>query len=345
MNNYFYTIFSILISCIVYAYTIFLAVYFILRFLFWDKLAIVGFIGNFIPWIFLPIFIFPIVFLILKNKIVFIISCCATLILLGWVHTKYWSPKTLDITNPHSSVVVLSMNVGQHLVEPESLKKVIFEQNADIVFLQEVTDRHIKSIWPSLLENYPYQIHGPLVSEKMVGMGILSKYPILSSKDFKLAEEGLVFQQRSVIKIGKQKIAIYNIHTTYPWFRFQKEFFFVTVPIYDYSIRSKEIQALVNLLHNENLPVIAAGDFNMTDQTQDYQYLNKVLIDSFKESGWGFGFTWPAHKNPSGEINLTQPIVRIDYIMHSDNWNSHLTQVLPKIGSDHLPIKTKLFLN
>ncbi len=29
----------------------------------------------------------------------------------------------------------------------------------------------------------------------------------------------------------------------------------------------------------------------MTDQSQDYSYLTKVVIDSFQESGWGFGFT------------------------------------------------------
>ncbi len=98
-------------------------------------------------------------------------------------------------------------------------------------------------------------------------MGILSRYPILSSKDFKLAKEGLVFQQRAIIKVGDRKIAIYNIHTTYPWFRPQKILFSFTLP-YDYSIRSsREIQSLVKLLQEENLPVIAARDFNMTDRS------------------------------------------------------------------------------
>ncbi len=309
------TMFQILAVFTFYAYAAFLAIYFILRLLLWDRLAIVGFIGSFIPWIFVPVFTFPIVSFFLKNKMNFIISCCAVLIILGWAHIKYWSPKFLDIANFDSSITVLSMNVGQHLVESEFLNNFILEQKPDIVFLQEVTNQHIQNGWPSLRITYPYQVHGPLVSEKLVVMGILSRYPILSSKDFKLAKEGLVFQQRAIIKVGDRKIAIYNIHTTYPWFRPQKILFSLTLPIYDYSIRSREIQSLVKLLQEENLPIIAAGDFNMTDQSQDYSYLTKVVIDSFQESGWGFGFTWPAHKNPSGTINLTQPIVRIDYIM------------------------------
>lgn len=338
-------IFKILALFMFYAYAAFLAIYFILRVLFWDKLALVGFIGNFIPWIFLPIFTFPILSFFLKNKIIFVISCCAVLILLGWVHVKYWSPKVFDIADTSPSITVLSMNVGQHLVESEFLNNFILEQKADIVFLQEVTDKHIKNGWPDLIKTYPYQLHGPLLSEKQVGMGILSRYPILPSKDFKLAEEGLVFQQRATVQIGEREIAIYNIHTTYPWFRPQKIFFSLTLPMYDYSTRSSEIQTLVKLLQDEKLPVIAAGDFNMTDQSQDYSYLTQILVDSFQESGWGFGFTWPAHKNPSGEINLNNPIVRVDYIMHSDDWTSQSTQVLSKTGSDHLPIITKLFFN
>ena len=327
-----------------YSYATFLAIYFTLRIIFWDRLALVGFIGNFIPWIFLPIFTFPIISFFL-NKNFWVISCCAVLILLGWVHVKYWSPKTFDKVDASPSITVLSINVGQHLVESEFLNNFILEQKADIVFLQEVTDKHIKNGWPNLRETYPYQVHGPLLSEKQVGMGILSRYPILSSKDFKLAEEGLVFQQRANVQIGEQEIAIYNIHTTYPWFLPQKIFLSLTLPIYNYSIRSREIQTLVKLLKDENLPVIAAGDFNMTDQAQDYSYLTQILIDSFQESGWGFGFTWPAHKNPSGEINLDQPIVRVDYIMHSDDWTSQATQVLSKTGSDHFPITTKLFFS
>jgi vancomycin resistance protein VanJ len=327
-----------------YTYNIFIALYLVFRFLFWDRLAIVGFISNFIPWIIFPVLALPIIPLFYKNEKTFIASCLAAIIFLGWCHTKYWTPKTIDIQNSSISVTILSMNVGQHLVEPKFLNTFILEQDADIVFLQEVTDKHIKNGWPDLREKYPYQVHGPLLSERQVGMGILSRYPILSSKDFKLADEGLVFQQRSTVQIDEREIAVYNIHTTYPWFRPQKILFSLTLPMYNYSTRSSEIQTLVKLLQDENLPVIAAGDFNMTDQAQDYNYLTQILTDSFQESGWGFGFTWPAHKNPSGEINLNKPTVRVDYIMHSSDWISQATQVLSKIGSDHLPLTTKLFL-
>ncbi len=118
------------------AYAAFLAIYFILRLLLWDRLAIVGFIDSFIPYIFVQFFLFYDSLFFLKNKMNFIISCCAVLIILGWAHIKYWSPKFLDIANFDSSITVLSMNVRQHIVESEFLNNFILEQKPDIVFWQ-----------------------------------------------------------------------------------------------------------------------------------------------------------------------------------------------------------------
>jgi endonuclease/exonuclease/phosphatase family metal-dependent hydrolase len=280
----------------------------------------------------------------LKNKASFIVSCFALLIFLSWFYSKYWSSKNVEHTSGLPYISILSMNVGQHLVETKSINSFILEQNTDIVLLQEITGTYIENGWKDLVEIYPYQIHGPLLSEKRVGMGILSRYPIISSDNFKLAKEGLVFQQRVVAQIDEKKVAIYNIHTTYPWFHSHQVLPWLTLPFYDYSVRSKEVQTLVKLLQNDKMPIIAAGDFNMTDQAQDYSYLNQILIDAFQQSGKGLGFTWPAHKNPGGNINLSTPMFRIDYILHSDDWISSSARVLSGLGSDHLPITTKLLI-
>ena len=41
------------------------------------------------------------------------------------------------------------------------------------------------------------------------------------------------------------------------------------------------------------LPILIAGDFNMTDQTDDYRRLTAKFSDTFREVGWGMGFTFP----------------------------------------------------
>lgn len=330
----FFTLFLVLNSTLI-------TIYFVFRFIFWDKLPLVGFIGNFLLWLLFPTLSFPIILYICKNKMFFYISTIFAIVVLCWFHSKYFSPTNFNVNNDTLNISILSANLGQNWVDINKFNKFILQQDADITFLQEVTKKHIENASVGLQENYPYQIYGPL--QNKVGMGILSKYPISSHRDFKLAEEGLVFQQRATINYEKREIVVYNIHTTYPWFQPKKFLSFLTIPVYDYSTRSKEIQNLLKLLQDEKLPVIAAGDFNMTDRAQDYARLTDRLIDSWKESGWGFGFTWPARKHPNNGIKLDNPIIRIDYIMHSEDWISKETQVLSRTGSDHLPLTTKLF--
>jgi len=45
---------------IAYAYSTLIAGYLILRLMFWDRLWPIALMGDFVPWIFLPIFLLPI---------------------------------------------------------------------------------------------------------------------------------------------------------------------------------------------------------------------------------------------------------------------------------------------
>lgn len=93
------------------------------------------------------------------------------------------------------------------------------------------------------------------------------------------------------------------------------------------------------------MPVIVAGDFNMTDETQDYYSVQQVLQDAFLKSGLGFGFTWP-HGFFAKRINmkLSYPVCRIDYIWHSKDWDARSSLVLEAAESDHLPVAAELVL-
>jgi endonuclease/exonuclease/phosphatase (EEP) superfamily protein YafD len=123
----------------------------------------------------------------------------------------------------------------------------------------------------------------------------------------------------------------------------------LTVPTYDFSKPSEEIQELITRIKQESLPVIVAGDFNLTDQSQDYHKLAQLLQDSFKKSGWGFGFTWPTNwaiNNwiKSSKWKLSLPLFRIDYLWHSNHWQTQSSRVIPSKISAHLPVISKLQL-
>ena len=320
-----------------YSYSAFIICYFILRLIFWDGLWVVAFISTFTPLIFLPILFLPIIaFLLIKNRWFFIVSSIACILLLSWLHIKYFSPQPTNITNSQPSIKILSHNVGWNITKSPTLVKLIEQKQPDIIFLQETVKQHI-AVFTSLKADYPYQINLPPV-------GIFSKYPIVSSEILHLANHRET-QQRAVINFNKQAIVIYNMQATGPWVKMYNILPLIKIPVYKYKQRFPEIQDLVERIKKETLPVIVAGDFNMTDESQDYYNVQKVLRDAFLESGFGFGFTWP-HGFFAKKFNLklTYPVCRIDYIWHSKHWGAKSSSVLEATESDHLPVAAELIL-
>ena len=192
-----------------------------------------------------------------------------------------------------------------------------------------------------LAADYPYQINTPPV-------GILSKYPIVSSEILHLAGHRET-QQRAIIKFNEQEVVIYNMQATGPWIKIYNILRFLTIPVYKYGPRSPEIQDLLQRVEREILPVIVAGDFNMTDDTQDYDRVQKVMQDSFQKSGLGLGFTWPHGWElkflvKSSKWRLNYPVFRIDYIWYSKHWGAKSSSVLSATESDRLPVAAELIL-
>lgn len=328
-----------LLAC---AYSALIAGYLILRLIFWDRLWPVAFAGTFVPWILFPIFLLPILaFFAIKKRWSAIVSSVACLWLVGWLHVTYFSPQPAPASG-EPSIKVLSLNCGWYKTSSENLADLIQQEQPALIFLQEIVGKHAEGAFVWLKASYPYQLGKPPVA-------ILSKYPILSSEMIHLAGHREV-QQRAVIQMNRQDVAVYNISMTSPWIRPHKILPFLTVPAYEYADRSAEIKDLVGRLQKETLPVLAAGDFNMTDQSQDYHNLSAVMRDAFRTAGLGFGFNWPHgwdlnlfSKKLNGEFNF--PLVRIDYIWSSPHWGSRSAKVLPAAGSEHLPVGAELILS
>ncbi len=329
----------------VYSYSALILIYSILRLIFWDKFWLIALIGNFIPLILLPILILPLpAFFIIKKRWFCIISSIASLLLIGWLHTQYFSPQNLSTSNTQP-LKIFSLNNSWHKTEPKTLIEIIKREKPDIAFLQEITRNHIRKSFPKLKAEYPYQTSDDL---KGYRAAILSKYPIEFKENLHLAGHSEV-QQRAIIKINQQLIVVYNIQTISPWIRLRKILPFLTIPVYEFSQRTAEIKDLIKRLKKETLPVIVAGDFNLSEQSQDYYYLRQVLTDSWKVSGIGFGLTWPAGWRldfliPNSTWKLDYPLFRIDYIWYSNHWFSQSAEVLPTTGSDHLPLVAELVL-
>jgi vancomycin resistance protein VanJ len=85
------------------------------------------------------------------------------------------------------------------------------------------------------------------------------------------------------------------------------------------------------------------GDFNTTDQTENYRLVAEQLTDVHWAVGRGFGFTFPDLRRYGADSPLIGPVVRIDHIFVSQHFTPQEIHVIPSgHGSDHLPVVATL---
>ncbi|MFW6290114.1 MAG: endonuclease/exonuclease/phosphatase family protein [Mariniphaga sp.] len=99
-----------------------------------------------------------------------------------------------------------------------------------------------------------------------------------------------------------------------------------------FQMRASQVQAIRALIDDSPYPVIVCGDLNDTPASFSYQQIRKGLNDAFVSSGKGAGRTY---------INKL-PALRIDYIFHSDQYESYNFQTHDFRYSDHLPVSAVL---
>jgi vancomycin resistance protein VanJ len=142
--------------------------------------------------------------------------------------------------------------------------------------------------------------------------------------------------QKSVIQAPAGPVTIYNVH------------FLRTVlrRSHNWQRLHDEINDLVlNEILMTSGPVILGGDFNMTDQTQTYRDISKVLKNAHWEAGSGFGFTFPSTSRKIKRTFTLPPIVRIDHIFFNKYLHAYRARTLDESGgSDHLPIVSEFVL-
>lgn len=119
-------------------------------------------------------------------------------------------------------------------------------------------------------------------------------------------------------------IRVYNIHLQSNWVKTMKS---------SYQNRVNEALKIKNHINKSPFPVIVCGDFNDTPLSYTYSTLKKGLADSFQESGIGIGNSY-----------VSIPTLRIDYILHSQKYESYNYKKLKYKFSDHYPISCDILI-
>jgi endonuclease/exonuclease/phosphatase family metal-dependent hydrolase len=296
--------------------------YVLLHYTLRERWAIVALLNNFAHWITLaaPLCLL-LVMLSPRHRMVW-----GLFIVPGVVAFLYWSAPLLVrrpaefIDNAPNTLRVATYNIARSGVNAQESARTVNEMNADIVVLQEFA-------YPPMLNftDYPYEYTD-------WGLAVLSRYPIEmeSIRVFVSRDHG--YALRVLVDFNGQKIAVYSVHLKRPE---------LTLRPLAYTADERFITAAVlrEEIADEFYPVLAMGDFNTSDRTDDYLRLRGVLSDVWRDVGSGWGLTAPYNRTDSPLL-----LLRSDYIMVSPHFEPIAARVWHESTSDHLPVLAQVRL-
>jgi vancomycin resistance protein VanJ len=253
--------------------------------------------------------------------------------------TRYWplvlprSPQAYAQAGA-DSLRVMTFNVNFSNRNAPGIAELIALEQPDIIAFQEMTEDLSAALWPKIEADYPYY----LVDDSWdLQMAIASRYPLATLPKHPNA----IRAQHGLVKTPAGEVALWNIHPnpaiTGGW-----------------ESQRRLLALVAEDIAGEDRPVIVLGDFNATDQSENYQLIANHLTDAQWAAGQGFSFTFPdlsraiTPEQPwyiRALLNM-RPLVRIDHIFVSQHFTPRSTRVLPEAyGSDHRPVAAELNLS
>ena len=329
-------------------YLLLFMIYLGLRLTLGDGLWWLSLLNTFAHFWFLPLALFiPLALLIRQRQA--LLRLLPVIAVGGLWFVPYYLPAQSS-TEDGLILTVLNANVWGHNHDLSQIENWVREVDADVVTLQEISPAYATDSLPRLRDHYLYQVT-QADDTRFGGNILLSRYPIIEQMPVDLKTPGHPAPVRAVLDINGQRIAVYNLHLAWPSERHLRvklpsQFSTVYTQMlvgFDDRTRNQQIVNLLAVLGTEPYPFILGGDFNTSDQSVTYQLLAQQMTDAFRASGEGFQGSWPVSA-ARGLPAFVPPLLRLDYIWHSPQFQTIHAQMGPKIGSDHLPVRATLLL-
>ncbi len=212
----------------------------------------------------------------------------------------------------------------------EDLKPYIEDSQADIIFLQEIYQRHWRK--EAFLPNHYNAVHDYV--------GISSKYPIIYSTQLEMHDSN-GYACMADIDIGKDTIRAFSVYLGSIYltqilkdFQENQEIERNSVRVKNklingYKNHEKQLDILIKYFRESPYPVIVGGDFNSVPMSYEYYKMKRDLRDAFSQKAQGWATSFDDYKFP----------IRIDYLFASEEfspsayWVDHEAKL-----SDHYPV-------
>ena len=299
-------------------YGVLMTLFLLLRPLVGESFVLVALFNHWLPALFFPSFVFLLACLIARRKRLMLLQTPA---FLGFMllYSAVLLPPPATTQPGETQFTLLTYNIQAQNPDYARVEAVIRAANADIVVIQEIILEAAEYLQPALADLYPY-----FALHTDIEQGVFSRLPLSDDSSWR-NPYGLY--QRTVVEVGTQQVVLYNVHP-YPPFWWSRG-------ILNPALHRAETEDTLTRASREQGAVLLVGDFNMSDQSEDYARVRAQYGDAFRAEGGGLGLTIPA----------TFPSARADYVFY----NSAIVPIDAAVwgdagGSDHFPVWVQLSL-
>lgn len=213
---------------------------------------------------------------------------------------------------------LVTFNVWFRNADLEPLIAFLRTTRADVVILQEVDALDVDRL-AKRLPFYPYHAVSPSVAH---GVAVFSRWPLQARHMEIPGSDTRIVRAR--VQWRDTAVTMFGAHLHWPLGKTNA------------AAREAELRALAERAREESIPVLMAGDFNLTPWSRYFERF--VATSGLKDCAIGKGVpgSWPSQARPAR--------IRIDHCFVSAHWRVHEVTVGPKLGSDHLPVIVELEL-
>lgn len=219
-----------------------------------------------------------------------------------------------------ATIKLLLSNVYSGNDDTQQLLDLVAAEDADILFLQEVTDRRNRDL-SALREIYRYSLNIP--REDNFGIAVLSRHPFVNARV--IQSPPFEFPSLVVeIAIDEENVTFMTTHPMPPIGRT------------GFDGRNEQLESVADAMNSFAGPRVLIGDLNTSMWGNHYDMLVASTGLTNARDGFGVLPTWPTQ--------LPFAMIPIDHCLVSEELRVLDIRTGPNIGSDHLPLIVELDL-
>jgi endonuclease/exonuclease/phosphatase family metal-dependent hydrolase len=237
----------------------------------------------------------------------------------------FWSPVRADTDTWEFKLLTFNLNYNNY--HAAEIADLIRRQKPDIVALQELNRKTAADLQAQFAEEYPFFLVGEGETNQQ---GLFSRYPLIMESGLPAPFSRHLLQ--AVVQTPAGPMTIMNVHPR------------VAINQLLWEFQRDSLTNIAQRAAAVSGPLLVLGDFNTTDQAENYHLLADQFTDLYQVVGRGFGFTFPAKSEPAGWLDSSPsavigPFLRIDLIFASNHFSPVSVKVLTEsANSDHHPV-------